>query len=280
VYALGGILYELIAGVPPFWGNVLEIVRQVQHQPPQPPLQRTEGKALAGGSRLEEICLRCLEKEKDRRWRSALELAEEIEKVLRLTDTAVVRGKLMRTVGSPKAGLPHLDEQRQRLDAEIAVLNIEGARRGFRELAAATQDPVVRSWVESCLLEIGWVEALKTQMIERLNRQRPTVPKLELLDKAIENVEILKATERKIVIYSADKANEIPWAALRPQTIVALAEGVCGLTSPQDRLSLGIYCWKALLKTEAQRELTAALGTGLADLEQSAQQYLALLGQG
>ena len=250
---------------------MLEILRAVVQEKPVPPLQRNGGKMLQCGGRLEEIALKCLEKEKDRRYRTAEEVAQELDKVLKMLDTQVAR---VRGPVRGRMAIPHLDEQQRRLDAEMGVFNIEGARRGYREIAASTEDSQVRMWVDSCLVEVEAVEGLKRKMVERMNAARPLLPRLELLEKAIENAEILKVTEKKLVLFVNEKAIEVTWIAIRPSQILALAQ-MCDLATPQDRLSVAIYCMKAGLLAEAKLEFTGVLGT---ELEESAKQYLASLG--
>jgi len=75
VYALGGILYQLLTGRPPFVGEGLaETLERVLHTEPLRP--RLLNPAIPRD--LETVCLRCLEKEPDRRYPTAQALAEEL----------------------------------------------------------------------------------------------------------------------------------------------------------------------------------------------------------
>lgn len=78
VYAMGIILYELLAGTTPFRGSTLEVCRQhLETEPPSP--RKINGQIPRD---LETICLQCLEKEPDRRYQTAQELADELKRYL------------------------------------------------------------------------------------------------------------------------------------------------------------------------------------------------------
>jgi serine/threonine protein kinase/TolA-binding protein len=79
VYSLGAILFDLLAGRPPFLGeHALAVIRQAA-EGPAPKLRSLVKKADAD---LETICARCLERNPAARYQSAANLAEDLERWL------------------------------------------------------------------------------------------------------------------------------------------------------------------------------------------------------
>src|SRR5262249_27000657 len=79
VYALGGVLYALLTGHPPFQGaSALDTLNQARTPDPVPP-RRPQPRLPRD---LDTICLKCLQKDPGQRYATAADLADDLRRFL------------------------------------------------------------------------------------------------------------------------------------------------------------------------------------------------------
>ena len=79
IYALGAIFYQMLTGRPPFQApTVLQTLEQVKTADPVPPSRLQPGLSRDA----ETICMKCLQKDPQRRYADAAALAEDLDRVL------------------------------------------------------------------------------------------------------------------------------------------------------------------------------------------------------
>ncbi len=173
VYALGAILYELLSGKPPHsaqGGSLLELLNAIRESTPAL-LGRTDPR-LRGD--VETIVAKALEKDKDRRYQSAGELAEDIRRYLkdlpiaahapsaiyqlkkyakrnRLLMSSLAIVILSLTVGFGATGIALSRESRQRARAEAELLRANTAL-GYLESTLLSVTPTEAAGLDTALM--------------------------------------------------------------------------------------------------------------------------------
>ncbi|MDA8016180.1 MAG: ABC transporter substrate-binding protein [Thermoanaerobaculia bacterium] len=159
IYSLGTLLYECMAGEPPFTGTVYSTLYRILHEAPQP----LRSRGIDIDPRLEGIILRCLSKDRNRRPASGDELADELEdhrrqlsEAARQRSTTLDRGRL-RVIPIRRLPLIGRDEELAQLqeclkmalagECQLVVLGGEagtGKTRLLQELEAVARSHRVR----------------------------------------------------------------------------------------------------------------------------------------
>jgi tetratricopeptide (TPR) repeat protein/tRNA A-37 threonylcarbamoyl transferase component Bud32 len=172
VYGLGSILYALLTGRAPFAGSSLAETLDMVRQEPAPPPSRLNRRVPRD---LEVICLKCLEKDPERRYPGAGALAEDLNRWL--------RGEPIHARPVGMATRTAMWCRRHPLPAALALLlamavigGLSGVTWKWREAAAARD--------ESMSINHFLVHKLLDQASPRYNPRGAGLTVGELLDRA------------------------------------------------------------------------------------------------
>jgi serine/threonine protein kinase len=258
VYGLGAVLYELLTGRPPFLGTMYEVLRRTVSEKPVPPshvvkLKQGSGEAPRSlppiPAALEALCLRCLDKKREVRPASALDVAHEIEAILQGRADFVPMPDRASTTHIP-AIRPSKPARRGWLPAAavaaaaLAAVLFFGAsgsgERQVREALLRFRPELVESLgvSQSLRAEAAGLAFFKRRLIEAANERQPELPSLRAGGRRLENVKVWRARDEVVVFDAGAGPDAVSWTDLGPAGIAALAEA-CGMDRlPEDRLGL------------------------------------------
>jgi len=108
------------------------------------------------------------------------------------------------------------------------------------------------------------MDKLKKAMIAAVDRSRLRCATFGPAAASWSDVDVLKATEQKLVLFDDGQAFEARWDAIPPRQVYDLAEALLGPSpAPGDRFGLGLFCLKNKMTPEARRIFESLATTDL-----------------
>jgi hypothetical protein len=269
VYAIGATLYELLAGRPIFTGEPLSILVQAMRNLPEKPTDVIRKSASKGThestkmltkiSKLEGVCLKCLARDPKERYASTRDVAEELSTVLAAIEAGRETGMVpQRVLEAQERSEIH------RIDGHITRFDLDSALQETRVLAQKRDATRVRERLEGRRRQVDLMNQLRERLVARLNERRPFFKDFAIVGEKFQDVEILKATTKKLFILQRERPLDLEWSKLPAEQVIAMAE-VVKLSEPEDRLALGILCHHAMLAAQALHYLNSLRGTSFED---------------
>jgi tetratricopeptide (TPR) repeat protein len=155
IYALGAILYEMLAGAPPFWGNAAEV--QQSHRSRRPPAL---SRKLTLAPALEDAIARCLAKEPARRFADVTELRRALsagllaERARRDAETPGTEPEAARAAGG-RAPAGKAAAGRERRTVALLFFETKSNLAAVREAASAVGAQIAHSAGTQVVLTSG-----------------------------------------------------------------------------------------------------------------------------
>ncbi|HYE98142.1 MAG TPA: protein kinase [Planctomycetota bacterium] len=320
VYGFGAVLYEMLAGRPPFVGEPLEILERTMRQAPESPSEvlrdtdRRQRNAELSTKRLlripsdiEEICIRCLHKDRDGRPGSLEDVARVLERAAGGHASSAAHPKPAPPPDPATPAAPAAPRARPRtawllsaaafltaaaatavflarpdpwtsaereVHARIAEFLPEQAVVCAEELRLKHRGTPQEDRAAMLLEEAHWAERLKERLTAALQARPAELADLRLRSGSRGRQRVLGASLDGIQAGALNGGRLIGWEDLHPLTVVALAETAMPEVTPSDRLALALVCLRAGENPSALRLLSDLRGTPLRAV---ADRYLARL---
>jgi len=266
VYGLGAILYDLLTGRPPFTGDLQEVLdKNLLVSPPKPSeVLKARGEISGGTARVyrvppevEEICVKCLEKEKKDRYASAKDVAEAITRVIRARPVTQAQQPKTRTLVMAEEAAPApMAEVRQALAssrvksaAVVAVIAAGVAAAAILGYGAWVQRPMEASPTDRLQAEADAVAATlaieaaeaRYRRHEELHHDRAAQ---EWVQARLEDLEAMREMRAGLIVHLTTtqpviRDLKLRGRALREARVVRASEQVIEVAGDQGREEIG-----------------------------------------
>jgi serine/threonine protein kinase len=260
VYGLGAVLYELLTGRPPFLGTMYEVLRRTVTEKPVPPSHVVKLKQGSGEAprdlppippALEALCLRCLEKKREARPASALDVAHEVESILQgradfvpMPDRAsTTHIPAVRPAPPPRRAWAVAAVAGAALLAAVFFFGASGSgEQRVREALAHFRPERVESLGVSGALhaEVGAIARFKQRLLSAANEQQPVLAELRCGGRRLDRVKVWRARDEVLVIDAGSGPDAVAWSELGAAGLAALAAAAGLDREPEDRLGLAL----------------------------------------
>jgi serine/threonine-protein kinase len=130
VFSLGTVLYELLAGSPPFVAsNAVELLRRIREEDPDPPRRLNPDVPHS----LQDVCMKALEKDPAGRYQSAREMADDLRRYLAGEPVLAAPAAYGRLIARRVAEHLH-DLEGWRRDRVVSEAEYDGIRKRYTRL--------------------------------------------------------------------------------------------------------------------------------------------------